>query len=298
MGRIIREVNMNGEMEDGFRLLDEKREYVTYPEESSFRIWYSDVPWTYADHYHSAVEIVLTLEGCVTYTVRGKKYEVRKDEILVVAPDVEHSLSMEEGSRRYLFLFEPEPVWNMRDARRLEGNLDRVFYLKEDSLAHDEIRDLLTEAVEIYEAGDMMWNMRCYSCAMRMFAAMAQNYLAEYAPKKIQAASADEEIIGGVMTYINNHYREEVTLDRVAAFAGFSRYYFSRTFRVKTGYSFKEYLSQKRVQVASDLLIHSAESIQDVARDSGFGSVATFNRIFRDYKKCTPSQYRAIYKDY
>ena len=32
-----------------------------------------------------------------------------------------------------------------------------------------------------------------------------------------------------------------------------------------------------------------------MARNSGFGSVATFNRIFREEKKCTPTQFRAIY---
>ena len=45
------------------------------------------------------------------------------------------------------------------------------------------------------------------------------------------AAGEDQEMIAGVLTYINNHYQEDVTLDQVAAFAGFSRYYFSRSFR-------------------------------------------------------------------
>ena len=33
--------------EDGFRVMQGKREYVTYPDDSSLRIWYSDVPWRY-----------------------------------------------------------------------------------------------------------------------------------------------------------------------------------------------------------------------------------------------------------
>ena len=47
--------------EDGFRVMQGKREYVTYPDDSSLRIWYSDVPWRYENHEHSAVEICLTL---------------------------------------------------------------------------------------------------------------------------------------------------------------------------------------------------------------------------------------------
>ena len=105
----------------------------------------------------------------------------------------------------------------------------------------------------------------------------------------------DAEVVNAVMTYVNNHYREDLTLEEVAQFAGFSRYYFSRSFKKQTGYSFKEYLCQKRVQVAMDLLIRTNRSMRDVALESGFGSVATFNRVFREKKGCTPSQYRTIY---
>ena len=297
MERIIREPNTQGVIEDGFRLLQEKREYVTYPEDSSFRIWYSDVAWRYESHYHSAVEILWTLEGCVTYTVEGKTYDIRKNEVLIVPPGKEHGLVMGEGSSRYLFLFEPDAILNMLDAKRLSSGLDRVFHLKEED--RKDIISLLQEAVDIYQERDLMWNTLCYSCMMRMYALLSQRYLSGMALRRHQGSPGeDQEMIAGVLTYINNHYQEDVTLDQVASFAGFSRYYFSRSFRSKTGYSFKEYLCQKRIQVATDLLIHTRAPIQDIARESGFGSVATFNRLFRDYKKCTPTQYRAIYGTY
>ena len=88
---------------------------------------------------------------------------------------------------------------------------------------------------------------------------------------------------------------EELSLDDVAAFAGFSRYYFSRSFKKQTGYFFKDYLCQKRLQVAMELLTRTELSMREVASRSGFGSVATFNRAFREKNGCTPSKYRAIY---
>ena len=47
-----------------------------------------------------------------------------------------------------------------------------------------------------------------------------------------------------------------------------------------------------------DLLIRTDKPMKDVATESGFGSVATFNRVFREKKGCTPTQYRAIYGMY
>ena len=285
--------------EDGFRVLQGRREYVTYLDDSSIRIWYSDIPWRYETHDHSAVEILLTLEGMVTYTIEDKIYQVRKGEILIVPPDTLHSLSMGEGSSRYLFLFESDAIMAMRDLKAMASYFHKPFHLRDGSDAHVRIRELLLRAREAYEKREMMWNTMCYSCILRVYATLGQRYLSGIKPRTgDNMRNMDSEVINAVMTYINNHYREELSLEDVARFAGFSRYYFSRSFKRQTGYSFTDYLCQKRLQVAMDLLIRTNRSMRDVAIESGFGSVATFNRVFREKKGCTPTQYRAIYGTY
>ena len=285
--------------EDGFRVLQGRREYVTYLDDSSVRIWYSDVPWRYEVHDHSAVEILLTLEGVVTYTVEDSIYQVRKGEILIVPSDMPHSLTMGENSSRYLFLFEPEAILSMRDIKALAMYFNKPFHLRDGSEAHVRIREQLLRARDIYEKRELMWNTVCYSCFLRVYATLGQRYLNGVRPRNgEQTRNVDSEVITAAMTYINNHYKEDLCLEDVAGFAGFSRYYFSRSFKKQTGYSFKDYLCQKRLQVAVDLLIRTNRSMRDVALESGFGSVATFNRVFREHKGCTPTQYRAIYGTY
>ena len=285
--------------EDGFRVLQGKREYVTYPDNSSIRIWFSDIPWRYENHNHSAVEILLTMEGVVTYYVDDVAYPVRKGEVLIVPPDTPHSLIMEEGSSRYLFLFEPDAVMLMRDVKSLATYFNKPFHLRDGSEAHVRIRELLLRIREAYEKQELMWNAVCYSSILRIYATLGQRYMSGIRPRTEDTLrNMDSEVITAAITYINNHYREELSLEDVAQFAGFSRYYFSRSFKRQTGYSFKDYLCQKRLQVAMDLLIRTNRPMRDVAIDSGFGSVATFNRVFREKKGCTPTQYRAIYGTY
>ena len=285
--------------EDGFRVLQGRREYVTYLDDSSIRVWYSDIPWRYESHDHSAVEILLTLEGVVSYTVGEMFYQVRKGEVLIIPPDMPHSLFMEEGSSRLLFLFEAEAISAMRDIKSILTYFNKPFHLRDGSQAHVQIRDLLLRIRDIYDKRDLMWNTACYSCILQIYATLGQNYLSGIRPRSEEGVrNMDSEVINAVMTYINNHYRDELSLEDVAQFAGFSRYYFSRSFKRQTGYSFKDYLCQKRLQVAMDLLIRTNQSMRDVAIDSGFGSVATFNRVFREKKGCTPTQYRAIYGTY
>ena len=285
--------------EDGFRVLQDKREYVTYPDDSSVRVWYSDVPWKYELHDHSAVEILLTLEGSVTYTVDDIVYQVRKGEVLIIPPDMQHALSMGEESSRYLFLFEPEGILSMRDIKTLTPYFHRPFHLRDGSEAHVRIRELLLKLKDVYEKRELMWNTVCYSYLLRVYAILGQRYLNGVRNRIPDGGRiVESEVITASMTYINNHYKQDLSLEDVAEFAGFSRYYFSRSFKKQTGYSFKDYLCEKRLQVATDLLIRTDKSMKDVAAESGFGSVATFNRVFREKKGCTPTQFRAIYGTY
>jgi len=285
--------------EDGFRVLQDKREYVTYPDDSSVRVWYSDVPWKYELHDHSAVEILLTLEGSVTYTVDDIVYQVRKGEVLIIPPDMQHALSMGEESSRYLFLFEPEGILSMRDIKTLTPYFHRPFHLRDGSEAHVRIRELLLKLKDVYEKRELMWNTVCYSYLLRVYAILGQRYLNGVRNRIPDGGRiVESEVITASMTYINNHYKQDLSLEDVAEFAGFSRYYFSRSFKKQTGYSFKDYLCEKRLQVATDLLIRTDKSMKDVAAESGFGSVATFNRVFREKKGCTPTQFRAIYGMY
>lgn len=285
--------------EDGFRVLQGRREYVTYQEDSSVRVWYSDVPWRYEVHDHSAVEILLTIEGSVTYTVEDTVYQVRKGEVLILPPDMPHSLTMGEGSSRYLFLFEPEGILSMRDIKTMSPHFHRPFHLHDGSEAHVRIREMLLRIQDVYEKRDLMWNTMCYSYLLRIYAILAQRYLNGVRSRAPETGRiAESEVITAAMTYISNHYNEDLSLEDVAEFAGFSRYYFSRSFKKQTGYSFKDYLCQKRLQVAIDLLIRTDKPMKDVATESGFGSVATFNRVFREKKGCTPTQFRAIYGMY
>ena len=282
--------------EDGFRVMQGRREYVTYVDNSSIRVWYSDVPWEYDSHIHSAVEVVLTLEGTVESTVNDTDYVIRKDEILIIPPEFSHSLGMGEHSSRLLFLFEPDILSSLRDVMSLPGLFRRVFYLHDGSETHTRIREMLLKVSNLQKNQEPMWNTVAYSYLLRIYAALAEQYLTVGLPRKKETGHlVDREVIASSMAYINEHYHEELSLDDVARFAGFSRYYFSRSFKKQTGYFFKDYLCQKRLQVAMELLIRTEEPMKEVAVRSGFGSVATFNRVFREKNGCTPTRYRALY---
>lgn len=281
---------------DGFRILQGKQEYITYREHSSIRIWVSDVASHYDLHSHSAVEVIMPHRGESIYRLRDQVYRVQPDEVLIIPPNCPHALTEGPQTLRYLILFEPNPLLSLRDISNIGEMLKEPIFLREGDELLGDISDLLSQMVTCYFQKDPMWNTRCYAYILQVCALLGQRYL-----RRIMAEPADSHvnidpaIMNSAMTFIGEHYMENISLERVALFAGFSKCYFSRVFKQFAGETFSEYLTSKRLNAAMDLLINTRQPIRKICMSTGFGSMATFNRVFRQNKNCTPTQFRSIY---
>lgn len=101
--------------------------------------------------------------------------------------------------------------------------------------------------------------------------------------------SMAEEII----TYINEHFAEDIPVSRLARMAGLSQYHFIRTFKKETGYTPHEYLVNTRISTARYLLKNSRLSIKDICFHTGFSCESVFCSAFKKHMGVPPAQYRA-----
>ena len=280
---------------DGFRILQGRQEYITYMEHSSIRVWASDVAAHYDLHSHSAIEVILPDRGEAAYQVQEEAYHVRPGEVLILPSGCLHSLTEPPDIRRHLLLFEPNPLLSLRDIPNISAMMQQPIFLRDGTELQTRARKLLMQVVDCYFRKEDMWNTECYSYLLQMYALLGRHYLEAAGVQRPSQHTIDPAIMNSAITYINEHYMDDLSLEDAALFAGFSKYYFSRMFKQFSGISFSEYLTRKRLNVATDLLVRTLMSIREIALASGFGSTATFNRIFRMHKNCMPSQYRAIY---
>lgn len=100
------------------------------------------------------------------------------------------------------------------------------------------------------------------------------------------------ETVMGACNYINQHYQENITLEEVASVSGFSKFHFTRIFKQCMDMTFYEYLNERRITKAEELLYTTVLSVTDIAMQSGFSSISAFNRTFKTMKGCSPSEYR------
>ena len=94
-----------------------------------------------------------------------------------------------------------------------------------------------------------------------------------------------------LLSYINDHFAEPLTLEKMADYTGFSKYHFTRLFKQHTNSTFYDYLSRKRIQAAQTLLTTDA-SITSIAFQTGFNNSTSFTRCFKKYTNYSPSEYR------
>lgn len=92
--------------------------------------------------------------------------------------------------------------------------------------------------------------------------------------------------------YIARNYAEPITLRDAAAIACMERTYFSKRFKMLTGFGFQEYLIQTRLQAAEQLLRDTALPLNEIAEQCGFSSTNYFGDVFRRWKGISPTQYR------
>jgi len=106
------------------------------------------------------------------------------------------------------------------------------------------------------------------------------------------AYSADIKKILPALSYIDEHYAQDITLDDVARLQNLNPSYFCRVFKRASGSSFVDYLNFVRICKSEKLLAAGEKSILEIACDVGFTSLSYFNRTFKRYKNCTPTEYR------
>ena len=102
--------------------------------------------------------------------------------------------------------------------------------------------------------------------------------------------SKKKEYMESVMSacnYINQHYQEPLSLEEIADVSGFSRFHFTRIFKQCMNMTFYEYLNQKRISKAEELLSTTSQSVTEIAMNSGFSSISAFNRTFKSVKGCS-----------
>lgn len=125
------------------------------------------------------------------------------------------------------------------------------------------------------------------------------------APAALPANAAAHPFRGGlsaeqmrrVVSYMEQHLQEDVTLAQLSGVAGFSPFHFQRAFKRQTGTTPQGYLLQLRVQRAKNLLFGTPRPLAEIAQAVGYGTAQAFARAFARAESITPAEFRRRMRD-
>lgn len=95
--------------------------------------------------------------------------------------------------------------------------------------------------------------------------------------------------------YIKKNFNKGISLHDAAGLANMSDGAFSRFFKLRTGRSFTDYVTDTRIGMSTRLLIDTNKTISEICYECGYNNLSNFNRIFKKKKGLTPHEFRELY---
>lgn len=283
----------------GSRDIEENnKEVVEFRNSSSVRIWYNEQYESYDSHWHSALEIIMPVENYYDVEIETTLYHVRPDEILIIPPGKVHRLIAPSTGKRFIFLLDISQLIGLKGFSGIQSLLANPLYVTRETYPyiHDDVYQLLVQMRNEYFCKNAYAELSIYSLLINMFVKFGYNHIntCDLFPNvRLYKQKEYVQKFNDLLDYIDKNYTEDLNLEEIANSIGFSKYHFSRLFKQYTNFTFCDYLCYRRIKAAESLLVLPDLSITEVALQSGFSSISTFNRIFKQHKNCTPSEYRA-----
>lgn len=186
--------------------------------------------------------------------------------------------------------FEPwEALW-----LHFDGRLARD-YFEEITAGHDPILDAKDSDASVIQLQNIYDVFRTSSAILEgelsgCITKLLNNFLhssGDNRKNKVCSTSMADAI-----SYINEHFQKDLSLEQLAAEANMSPFHFTRVFTKETGITPHQYLIKTRLSAAKYLLKSTEMSIKNIAFSTGFNSETSFCTTFKKWENVTPSQYR------
>lgn len=254
-------------------------------------------------HWHSEIEILYIINGCAKQQVNEHFFTTEAGDIVIINKDQLHSTYSYQGSKCEILVimfdssdFIDYLVTQQNNDRSVEIFENYVLF-KNPIRSDSELGKLLLGFIfDIHEELNNKHNAYQYivkSLLYRMAGTLIRNDLYQVECSNIKNIRLTRQVLEKTFKLIDESYFEEIDLKKAASISNLSIPHFCRLFKKTTGMTFNDYLSFYRVNRAERML-HLRKTITEVALECGFGSLSSFIRNFKKYKKCTPSNYKKL----
>ncbi len=234
-----------------------------------------------ASHLHREMEILYILEGSMDIVSNSVTYRMEKGDMFIAFPNVVHEYLETEKSRCMLWIFDCSILGDF------VGEIKRKV-LNNPIIKANEIHPDISYAIYSFRMLGTLYESNHLSRAY--LSLIMAHVISDLDTTDIK--DDHTEWMSKLIYYINDHFCEHLSLDRLSARVGVSRYHLSRTFAAKMNCSVTAYINNLRVQKAVELVRYSDKALAEIAFECGFESMPTFFRSFKKAGIASPKTLR------
>ncbi len=265
--------------------------------DDAIRVYANTEADDYPAHWHRSYEVIMPVKNSYTVVVGTGTNVLMPGEVLIIPSGMVHEILAPEEGMRYLFLVDHRALYHMEGFSQTEEVFYPCVHLRDDGEVggiRSRAADLLWQIVREEEEDRVMRGAMQVCCMREIFVLLTRFLLDKRESEAPGLGRKGSDALMAATGYISMPCTEKLTLEGVAAFAGYSKYHFARIFKEYTGVGFYTYYMRQRMAMCRELLGDRTLSVTEVALRTGFESIATFNRVFRQYENVTPTEYRQM----
>ena len=271
----------------------------------AFRFDSSKTPLPIPAHWHYYVELLYILEGCVNFTIGSRSGTAEQGSVILFPPKSVHTITMGEGcgvARYDVIKFDPSILPSSKldepDLRAilhgLEASGSRCM-ISPMEISQWTMRALFEDVVKENQSQDFAYSIMMTSDLLKILGYFARIWKRDGCMPVSEGIHPSYELsFDMIAEYIDSHYFEQLTVEKLAQMCNVSHATFSRNFQKRFGMSCKEYITATRINVAENMLLFSKHDVAFVAQEVGFSDCSYFIKCYKKLKGVTPKKTRVV----
>lgn len=258
-------------------------------------------------HWHPELEIIIINHGEAELLADDQKICLKAGQGILINQNVIHSIqpaNSENNCTLYSAIFHPSFLFGYGNTVMsgkyltpiLSSPVFKIMFLDESDLVGAQILDTVNSIIAVNMTKKYGYELVTKSYLCQLWGILLQNIVPQNTEKhKTGKLSMDEIRVKEAILYVEEHYAEHITLDQLAASIHTSKSECCRCFKRTLQLTPIEYLMRYRIFKAANMIYIDdpiSHSISNLAFSVGFNNASYFNKVFKQYLKCTPKEYR------
>jgi AraC-like DNA-binding protein len=283
-----------------FPIYKQLTDYPSISEAEPIYVSVNQIDHRFPAHRHDFLECSFVISGFGKELVNGAQHELRPGTFSFLLPFQIHELQTTSKEPLQLFncMFDMNlltgPFGNDVSITELLTGPELPSYLHTAEGVFERFHRMWDELFTEFKSEEKLWRLPLLRVRLVELLALFDRERRSLSPMLSHTAEEQKgkRNIWPIVQYINQHYREDLTLSGLAQRFEYSTSRLSETFKSGLGVSFVQFLHELRIRHACSLLVMTDQSVLEIAYEVGFQSFKTFSRIFRELKDTTPKAYR------